>query len=233
MNDIEYIYRQDIREKKSTGRGIYGKKSGARTKYVSLPQDKLTDAQLKRRNSPVYTYNINTCIHDWNEFKNLPTDLQKTYLTNVLATYNPTLGMIAKEMGVSDETLRSFIHRKGFDFGLKRGGHTRTHPWWNAFICDNRTTLGAAVKPSEEIIVPLSALNDAPPADEPKPEDEPAVVHDAAIEDSIPDRLDAPSVYKFSVSMEGTAMQLYTMLAMLTDSKERYEFELSVKGGAS
>ena len=227
MNDIEYMYRQDIREKKAAGRGAFSKKSGARTKYVGLTQDRLTTAQLKRRNSPVYTYNITTCIHSWSEFKSMPSDLQRTYITNVLATFNPSLAALGLTMNVSGETLRQYLKAQGIELNLKRGGRKREHPSWRAFTCDNVTTTGQMVKPSETNVV----------APEPAPEEEPApVVESCGIEDCIPDRFDAPSnVYKFSVSMEGTAMQLYTMLAMLTDSKERYEFELVVKskGGDS
>lgn len=223
MNDIEYILKQDIREKKSAGRGIYARKSGARTKYVGLPQDRMTNAQLKRRNSPVYTYNITTCIHNWSEFKSMPSDLQRTYITNVLATFNPSMAALGLTMNVSGETLRMYLKAQGIELNLKRGGRKREHPSWKAFTCDNVTTTGQMVK--------LSDVNAAPP--EPAPEEEPApVVETCSIEDSIPDRFEEPStVYKFSVTMEGTAMQLYTMLAMLTDSKSRYEFELSVKGG--
>lgn len=236
MNDIEYLYRQDIREKKATGRGVFSKKSGARTKYVGLTQDRLTSAQLKRRNSPVFTYNITTCIHSWSEFKSMPSDLQCEYLKRVIKTYNPSIEMIASAMGVTSESLRSLIHAKNFDIPLKRGGRKRQHPYWNAFLCDNRTTLGEAVKLSDAIVEPQEE-----PKEEPYEEvcsdvsEEMPVVEKCFVEDSIPDRLDAPSVYKFSVSMEGTAMQLYTMLSMLTDSKERYEFDLLVKskGGDS
>lgn len=232
MNDIEYLYRQDIREKKATGRGVFSKKSGARTKYVSLTQDRLTSAQLKRRNSPVYTYNITTCIHSWKEFKSMPSDLQCEYLKRVIKTYNPSIEMIASAMGVTSESLRSLIHAKNFDIPLKRGGRKRQHPYWNAFLCDNRTTLGEAVKLSDTNVVPQEEPVEEVCSDV---SEEMPVIEKCFVEDSIPDRLDAPSVYKFSVSMEGTAMQLYTMLAMLTDSKERYEFDLLVKskGGDS
>lgn len=241
MNDIEYLYRQDIREKKAAGRGAFSKKSGARTKYVSLTQDRLTSAQLKRRNSPVYTYNITTCIHSWKEFKSMPSDLQRTYITNVLATFNPSLAALGLTMNVSGETLRQYLKAQGIELNLKRGGRKREHPSWNAFTCDNVTTTGQMVKLSDTNVVAPDPTPDPAPQEEPVEEvcsdvsEEMPIVEKCFVEDSIPDRLDAPSVYKFSVSMEGTAMQLYTMLAMLTDSKERYEFDLLVKskGGDS
>ena len=47
MNDIEYVYRQDIRDKKSAGHGVYNKRSGARSKYVGLPHDRMSQLSFR------------------------------------------------------------------------------------------------------------------------------------------------------------------------------------------
>ena len=89
MNDFDY----DALQKKRIAAGARHMKRGSRSKRCSLPSDNLTPAQLKRRNGPVSTYKLDEPMR-WDDFKSMPVDLQKKYLTNLVETYGATNEML-------------------------------------------------------------------------------------------------------------------------------------------
>lgn len=129
MTDEEYIFMQEIREKKAIGRGAYHKKSGSKSKYCSLPSDHLTNAEKKRRNGEVKTYNINRCIKNYDEFKSMPLDLQESYLFACRKAFSARLPAVANSMGISQITLQKYCVRKGIHVG-KGGQYKLKSNWW-------------------------------------------------------------------------------------------------------
>ena len=89
MNDFDY----DVLQKKRIAAGARHMKRGGRSKRCSLPSDHLTPTQLKRRNGPVSTYKLDEPMR-WDDFKAMPVDLQKQYLTNLVETYGATNEML-------------------------------------------------------------------------------------------------------------------------------------------
>ena len=89
MNDFDY----DALQKKRIAAGARHMKRGSRSKRCSLPSDNLTPAQLKRRNGPVSTYKLDEPMR-WDDFKAMPVDLQKQYLTNLVEAYGATNEML-------------------------------------------------------------------------------------------------------------------------------------------
>ena len=89
MNDFDY----DALQKKRIAAGARHMKRGSRSKRCSLPSDNLTPAQLKRRNGPVSTYKLDAPMM-WDDFKAMPVDLQKQYLTNLVEAYGATNEML-------------------------------------------------------------------------------------------------------------------------------------------
>ena len=89
MNDFDY----DALQKKRIAAGARHMRRGSRSKRCSLPSDHLTPAQLKRRNGPVSTYKLDEPMR-WDDFKAMPVDLQKQYLTNLVETYGATNEML-------------------------------------------------------------------------------------------------------------------------------------------
>ena len=121
MNDFDY----DALQKKRIAAGARHMKRGSRSKRCSLPSDNLTPAQLKRRNGPVSTYKLDAPM-GWDDFKSMPVDLQKKYLTNLVETYGATnemlgdmfyvhpthVGAIKKALGVVSHNPRRLIGEK-------------------------------------------------------------------------------------------------------------------------
>ena len=89
MNDFDY----DVLQKKRIAAGARHMRRGSRSTRCFLPSDNLTPAQLKRRNGPVSTYKLDAPMR-WDDFKEMPVDLQKQYLTYLVETYGATNEML-------------------------------------------------------------------------------------------------------------------------------------------
>ena len=48
MNDVEFILKEDIKEKKQAGRGYYHKKNGSKSKKCRLPSDSLSKKEIEK-----------------------------------------------------------------------------------------------------------------------------------------------------------------------------------------
>lgn len=102
MNDYEYTFNQDVREKKSIAHSARNRKNGSKSKYVSLPHDHLTKKQKEALNGPVEVIHLGKPM-DWATFKGIDKDLQEQYLANLRDTYSVTLKEIAEMMGTTQE----------------------------------------------------------------------------------------------------------------------------------
>ena len=147
MNDFDY----DALQKKRIAAGDRHRKRGSRNHKCSLPQDHMTLAQLRRMNGPVKTYNLKQPMR-WIEFTSMPEDLQKQYLTGLIATYSATNRMLGAMMGVTGATV--YQRQKYLGIPPVRTRHTTVvtraerDRAWEAFCT------GATVEPVEEAPAP-------------------------------------------------------------------------------
>ena len=125
MNDFDY----DVLQKKRTAAGARHMKRGSRSKRCSLPSDNLTPAQLKRRNGPVSTYKLDEPMR-WDDFKAMPVDLQKQYLTNLVETYNVSIFKIADMLGVNTMTITRLRESLGITVKAKGGTRQENYEKW-------------------------------------------------------------------------------------------------------
>ena len=185
MNDFDY----DALQKKRIAAGARHMKRGSRSKRCSLPSDNLTPAQLKRRNGPVSTYKLDEPMR-WDDFKSMPVDLQKKYLTNLVETYGATnemlgdmfyvhpthVGAVKKALGVVSHNPRHLSKEK----------KTIRDQMWAAF-CNGVVGGGDAVKetprePEKAETLPMRCPDEleeaaiTPEDTEASPEEEPVVV---------------------------------------------------------
>lgn len=218
MNEVEYMLRQDAREKKAAGRGIYHKRSGSKTHYVGLPSDHLTAAEKKRRNSPVSTYNISKRL-TYDEFKALPTDLAQEYIDKLQRTYIVGSLAIAESLGVTRSALKAWAHGHGLRFHGRHGPKT-IDARWPGFLAGKYTSTGARTSAPEEEATPVGEPKPAPIIPEPiKTTPKPLALNDIDLGGhGTPDAL---------------LDLLMTAFAELTNPALTYEFaiHLHVKGG--
>ncbi len=102
MRDEEYVFRQDVREKKITAQSA--RKRVGKTRKVTLPMDYLTKKELKATNGDVKTFNLSRPMK-WDEFRSMPNDLQAAYIKALREKFNVTNVALAKMFGVSKQTV--------------------------------------------------------------------------------------------------------------------------------
>ena len=156
MNDFDY----DVLQKKRIAAGARHMKRGSRSKRCSLPSDNLTPAQLKRRNGPVSTYKLDEPMR-WDDFKAMPVDLQKQYLTNLVETYGATNEMLGDmfyvhptHVGAVKKALGVVSHNPHRLIGEKKA--IRDQMW--AAFCNGVVGGGDAVKETPKEPKKLEAL---------------------------------------------------------------------------
>ena len=156
MNDFDY----DALQKKRIAAGARHMKRGSRSKRCSLPSDNLTPAQLKRRNGPVSTYKLDEPMR-WDDFKDMPVDLQKQYLTNLVETYGATNEMLGDmfyvhptHVGAVKKALGVVSHNPHRLIGEKKA--IRDQMW--AAFCNGVVGGGDAVKETPKEPKKLEAL---------------------------------------------------------------------------
>ena len=144
MNDFDY----DVLQKKRIAAGSRHMRRGSRSKRCFLPSDNLTPAQLKRRNGPVSTYKLGAPMR-WDDFKEMPADLQKQYLTYLVETYGATNEMLGDMfyvhptyVGAMKKALGVVSHNPHRVIGEKKA--IRDHMW--AAFCNGVVGGGDAVK---------------------------------------------------------------------------------------
>ena len=97
MTDLEYLYKQDIREKKSVGRGSFHKKNGSKSKKCTLPSDHLTRKEKMAMSGECKTYDMRK-FYTYEEFKQFPDDIRLQYLNSLINRYDVTIAAIADEL---------------------------------------------------------------------------------------------------------------------------------------
>lgn len=113
MNDAEYLFRQDIKEKKSMLSGARSLKRGARSKKCSLPSDSLTASQKRAMNGDVQVYRMNAPM-TWNEFKKMPQEHQESYIVILKQKYGVNLPQLGAMFGVTNTTLNQYMKKHNF-----------------------------------------------------------------------------------------------------------------------
>ena len=130
MNEFDY----DNMQKKRIASGAYHKKSGAKTRFVSLPSDNLTPSQLKKLNGPVKKFNIDQPM-SWKEFKALGHDHQQLYISHIYELYKPSYAMLEKMFGVSSPSIINYFkcHAIVFNKDIKYRPSVTQKAAWDAF----------------------------------------------------------------------------------------------------
>ena len=142
MNDVEFILKEDIKEKKQAGRGYYHKKNGSKSKKCRLPSDHLSKKELNKMNGECKVYNLNKPM-SYSNFCAMPVDLRIKYLEMLRDKFGANQTEISKMMGVADTTLAS--HRAKFLDSkpvFKSYKHSRLDvEAWNRFINEEKAVV--------------------------------------------------------------------------------------------
>jgi hypothetical protein len=153
MTDAEYVFRQDVADKKCVGRSAQ-KKNRTGKGHVRFPSDYLSRKERSAMNGDVKSYNLHAPM-TYEEFRIMPDDLQRDYLKMIDKQYNVPASAIAGMFGVSETTV--FVTRKRL--GVHNPHCSRSSSAmqrWGAFVQDVQDV---ALPPES-----VSASNDPPPS---------------------------------------------------------------------
>lgn len=106
MDDARYAALEDIRERKRTASGARHKINGSKSRKVTFPHEYLSRKELKAMSGEVKIW-IMKKFYTYDEFKQMPADLQVEYLNGMMDDYDVGLETIAREvLGTSGNSVK-------------------------------------------------------------------------------------------------------------------------------
>lgn len=117
MTDAEYLFKQDIKEKKAAGRGAFHKKASVKgPRGCRMPSDYLTRKEKNAMNGEVVTWSPKA-YYAWEEFKAFPNNIQHDYLKAMCEKYE--CGVNAVVNGIfgrqAANNLQKYLKVRGWD----------------------------------------------------------------------------------------------------------------------
>lgn len=116
MHDFDY----DVREKKRLAKNAFNRKNGSHSKSCSLPSDHMTDAEWKKRNGEVMSYDLKAPLN-WTQFTDMPLEIQEEYLRRLVEKYHVTITCLSDLFGVKWNALDRFLKKNHPWLRFKRG----------------------------------------------------------------------------------------------------------------
>lgn len=162
MNDIEFILKEDIKEKKKAGSGYRYKKNGSKSKKCTLPSDHLSKKEIEKMNGECKVYNLNKPM-SYSNFCAMPVDLQIKYLEMLRDKFGANQTEISKMMGVAPSTLAShrykFLNNKPVFPSSNRPKLDKEA--WNKFINGEEAENAVEPEPVEEVVGDACSVDDS------------------------------------------------------------------------
>ena len=153
MNDIEFILKEDIKEKKKAGSGYRYKKNGSKSKKCTLPSDNLSKKEIEKMNGECKVYNLSEKM-SYSNFCAMPFDLQIKYLETLRDKFGASQVDIAKMMNVAPSTLAShrykFLNNKPVFPSSNRPRLDKDA--WNRFVNGEETENAVETESDEELL---------------------------------------------------------------------------------
>lgn len=133
MNDEEFVFMSDSREKAITARSARSKKTkGGR---VRLPSDNLSKKELQKMNGECKSFRLNDPMGR-KEFMSMPDDLKIVYIQAIRNKYRIPDSHLGKAMGFPQQNFAKLVKRLGLSRGKAAGGHVKWDKegffaWWH------------------------------------------------------------------------------------------------------
>ena len=110
MDDAEYIYKQDVKEKAITARSSH-KYGSSRRRRCGLSSDNLTRKEWERMNGPVHTLKPDEAL-SWDRFRALPRSLQQDYIKHILSKFKVGPAALSRMFGVSEAYCGDYLKKQ-------------------------------------------------------------------------------------------------------------------------
>lgn len=110
MRDEEYVFFQDVREKKVTGYSARKQRSHCGKAGCKLPSDYLTKKEIKNMSGECKSYRLNEPMA-LVEFRSMPDDIKVIYINAIREKYNAPNVAIAQMLGTNKDVLYRELKR--------------------------------------------------------------------------------------------------------------------------
>lgn len=213
MNDVEFILKEDIKEKKQAGRGYYHKKNGSKSKKCRLPSDSLSKKEIEKMNGECKVYNLNKPM-SYSNFCAMPVDLQIKYLEMLRDKFGANQTEISFMMGCNCATLKS--HKQRFLNGkpeFKRYTYSRLDKdVWRRFINGEEDKDTVVAEPDKKLVDTCS-------------------VDDSADTTFLPYNkvISKANIVNGSMNLKGKAEDIFRKMTDILDCENEYEIYVCFK----
>ena len=133
MNDYEYTFKQDSKEKKNIGNSAR-KMNRTGKGPIKFPSDYLTEGQKKKLSGPCTTYDMGRPM-SYQDLVKMPEDLQRLYLQGVMDKFHPTQKALGDLFGVSKNIIAYKMKVLNVAAASDRGRKFNEKAW-DAWIAD-------------------------------------------------------------------------------------------------
>ena len=116
MNDFDY----EIMQRKRLASQASHRKCGSKSKKCSMSTDHMTRKQWEERCGDIVTYQIGKPM-SWDEFKQLPSGIQKEYIMDLVHKYSVTASDLARMFGITPNTVSKFCGSNDIGIVFIRG----------------------------------------------------------------------------------------------------------------
>lgn len=117
MNDEEWLFHNDTREKKNIAHSARNKRThNGKRGGVKFPSDYMTQKEIKKMSGEAKTYRLNEPM-SWKEFKGMPDDIKVMYVKLLREKYRVSDTKIAHMMGATQATAQREFLRLGVTLG--------------------------------------------------------------------------------------------------------------------
>lgn len=137
MTDEEYVFQQDVKERKKMKTGAMHRKSGAKSKKCTLPSDHLTPSQKKKLNGECEIMNLNKPLSGMDELRKYSVTLQVEYLKNCIENYGARKTDIIKMLKTTYNNFNHYCERNRITLKFPDSGtgwHSKMDERWAKFV---------------------------------------------------------------------------------------------------
>ena len=137
MTDEEYVFQQDVKERKKMKTGAMHRKSGAKSKKCTLPSDHLTPSQKKKLNGECEIMNLNKPLSGMDELRKYSVTLQVEYLKNCIENYGARKTDIIKMLKTTYNNFNHYCERNRIALKFPDSGtgwHSKMDERWAKFV---------------------------------------------------------------------------------------------------
>ena len=119
MEDEKYVFIEDVKTRKDVARSARKKKNGAKSRKVTFPSDYLTKKEREKMNGECKTWSMFK-FYNWEEFQEMPADIQVQYLNSIIYRYGVGICTISKhQFKKSPSNLDKYLTAHGIKSAIK------------------------------------------------------------------------------------------------------------------